>query len=266
MHRRLFPIVSDETYVILPNSAIFQSSIFYTNVMAQTIIKSVSLIVLFVAAITIATLSANAQTTSPQANSPQVSSSQAATVQPASNLDEPEGEALFNGPLRSTGYGALGFKFTPIQGNFATLLGGYGGWFINKSLLIGGGGYGLTSQVPSSVISTAGQKQNISFGYGGIVLEYIGLSDKVFHYAVQGFVGWGGAGYFTPSDRINLSRFATTLMVFEPSVLAELNVTNFLRISAGGGYRIVTGSTLEGLTNADLSSYSISLNIKFGSF
>jgi hypothetical protein len=84
---------------------------------------------------------------------------------------------------------------------------------------------------------------------------------------VQGFVGWGGAGYYTPGFNANFSRFQTTpLMVFEPSILAELNVTNFLRISAGGGYRIVTGSTLEGLSNADLSSYSISLNVKFGSF
>lgn len=228
--------------------------------MTQTILKSASLLVLFIVAITIATLSANAQTsTSPSTDAQQQ------VAKPAQNLDEPEGEALFNGPLRSTGYGSLGFKFTPIQGNFATLLGGYGGWFINKTLMIGGGGYGLTSQLGS----TTKPGQNISFGYGGIVLEYIGFSDKVFHYAVQGFVGWGGAAYYDnrPGSFTQFSRAnASPLMVFEPSILAELNVTNFLRLSAGGGYRIVTGSTLEGLTNQDLSNYTISLNIKFGSF
>lgn len=230
--------------------------------MTQNILKSVSLLALFIAAIMVITFSATAQTATSQGASPNTSA-EIQSLPQRNNLDEPEGEALFNGPLRSTGYGALGFKFTPIQGNFGTMLGGYGGWFINKTLLIGGGGYGLTSQISS----TTRTGQNISFGYGGIVLEYVGLSDKVFHYAVQGFVGWGGAGFYTPGRFTNFDRSATTgLMVFEPSVLAELNVTNFLRVSAGGGYRIVTGSTLEGLSNADLSSYSISLNIKFGSF
>jgi hypothetical protein len=244
----------------------------FRTAMTQNIFKSFALLALFVAAIMAATLSMNAQsTTTPSTNTSAQATTTPSTPSPSKdNLDEPEGEALFNGPLRSTGYGALGFKFTPIQGNFATLLGGYGGWLINKTLMIGGGGYGLTSQIPSTAPSQAGK--NISFGYGGIVLEYIGLSDKVFHYAVQGFVGWGGAGYYQsqpqqPGPNINFSRFQTTpLMVFEPTVLAELNVTNFLRLSAGAGYRIVTGSTLEGLSNADLSSYSISLNVKFGTF
>jgi hypothetical protein len=239
----------------------------FRTAMTQNIFKSFILLVLFLAAMIAATFSINAQSTSPQSTNPQSTNPQNTTsITPTtSNLDEPESEALFTGPLRSTGYGVLGVKFTPIQGSFGTLLGGYGGWLINKTLMIGGGGYGLTSQIPSTAPSQVGK--NISFGYGGIILEYIGLSDKVFHYAVQGFVGWGGAGYFTPGFGANFSRFSTTpLMVFEPNVLAELNVTNFLRISAGGGYRFVTGSTLESLSNADLSSYSLSLNIKFGSF
>ncbi|TAE31703.1 MAG: hypothetical protein EAZ92_02360 [Candidatus Kapaibacterium sp.] len=231
--------------------------------MIQKIFTSVGLLVAFVAAIVVLTLSAQAQSTAPAPSPAQNDQATTqASIQRASSLDEPEAEALFQGPLRSSGYGALGFKFTPLQGNFGTMLGGYGGWFINKTLLIGGGGYGLTSQLASN---QAGK--NISFGYGGIVLEYVGFSDKVFHYAVQGFVGWGGAGFYQPGRNFNFNRAETTgLMVFEPSVLAELNVSSFLRLSAGAGYRIVTGSQLEGLTNADLSSYSISLNIKFGSF
>jgi hypothetical protein len=239
--------------------------------MTQNILKSFALLALFVAAIMAATLSMNAQSTNTQSTSTPNTSAQTTTTPSTpspnkDNLDEPEGEALFNGPLRSTGYGALGFKFTPIQGSFGTLLGGYGGWLINKTLMIGGGGYGLTSQIAATAPGQSGK--SISFGYGGVVLEYIGLSDKVFHYAVQGFVGWGGAGYYQPGFNTNFSRFrATPLMVFEPSVLAELNVTNFLRLSAGGGWRFVTGASSEDRpSNADLSNYSISLNVKFGSF
>jgi hypothetical protein len=56
------------------------------------------------------------------------------------------------------------------------------------------------------------------------------------------------------------------VFVIEPSLLAELNVTNFLRLAVGGGYRFATGVELSGLTNADLSGVSVSVNLKFGSF
>jgi hypothetical protein len=48
--------------------------------------------------------------------------------------------------------------------------------------------------------------------------------------------------------------------------MAELNITNFLRLALGGGYRFVTGVDISGLTNADVSGASLSLNFKFGGF
>lgn len=224
--------------------------------MTQNIIKSFGLLALFLTAITFATFTAFAQT--PSQTVPPASS---ASVVPAN--DEETAEALFSGQLRSSGYGAVSMKFTPLQGQFGTMVGGYGGWFINKTLLIGGGGYGLTTNITAP--SRPGE--NISFGYGGIVLEYVGASDKVFHYSVQTLVGWGGVGFYRPRDFTIASRSSVSpLFVIEPSLMAELNVTNFLRLAVGGGYRIVTGVQLDGLTNADVSNYSLSLNLKFGSF
>ena len=183
---------------------------------------------------------------------------------PSKTNDDEGAEALFSGPLRSSGYGAVSTKFTPIQGQFGTMIGGYGGWFINKTLLIGGGGYGLTTNLttPSRI------GENISFGYGGIVLEYVGASDKVFHYAVQTMVGWGGVGFYRPRDFSSLTSRSNVspVLVIEPSLMAELNITNFLRLALGGGYRFVTGVDISGLTNADVSGVALSLNFKFGGF
>ena len=79
-------------------------------------------------------------------------------------------------------------------------------------------------------------------------------------------VGWGGVGFIARVISPVSSRSISPMFVIEPSLMAELNVTNFLRLAVGGGYRIVTGVQLDGLTNADVSSYSLSLNLKFGSF
>lgn len=218
--------------------------------MKKNLILSLCLLTLFFASLF--TLTVVAQTTSSNTQQPLQS-------KPS---DDESAEALFAGPLRSSGYGAFSTKFTPIQGQFGTMIGGYGGWFINKALLIGGGGYGLTTNIPA----TQRPGESISFGYGGIVLEYVGASDKVFHYAVQTMIGWGGVGFYRPRDFSFSSRNTSPVMVIEPSLMAELNITNFLRLSVGGGYRFVTGVELSGLTNADMSGVSAMVNIKFGSF
>jgi hypothetical protein len=247
------PILLRREWIIKCNNKFLTTVAIIT--MTHNIIKSFGLLALFLTAITLATFTAFAQT--PSQTPPPVSPT---TTAPAN--DEETAEALFSGPLRSSGYGAVSMKFTPLQGQFGTMVGGYGGWFINKTLLIGGGGYGLTT----SITAPSRPGENISFGYGGIVLEYVGASDKVFHYSIQTLVGWGGVGFYRPRDFAFSSRSISPVFVIEPSLMAELNVTNFLRLAVGGGYRIATGVQLDGLTNADVSSYSLSLNFKFGSF
>lgn len=187
--------------------------------------------------------------------------------------EDPSQETLLGGELRSSGYGAVSMKFTPIQGQLGTLVGGYGGWLINKTLLIGGGGYGLITNIPASAAANL-PGRSLSLGYGGIVLEYIGMSDRVFHYGVQTMIGWGGASYYTPrtGNQFNNPRTfiepnaSSGIFVVEPTVYAELNVLKWLRLNLGGGYRFVSGVDMPGLSNADLSNYSITLQLKFGTF
>jgi hypothetical protein len=60
---------------------------------------------------------------------------------------KPEEETLISGGIDSGGFGALVFKFSGVNDQFAGFAGARGGWIINHQFVVGGGGYGLTSNI-----------------------------------------------------------------------------------------------------------------------
>lgn len=184
-------------------------------------------------------------------------------------------ETLLGGGLESGGYGGPVVKFTNIKGEFGVMVGGYGGWLINHAFMIGGGGYGLvTSHHPDQStgsfygIPAAGRME---FGYGGGILEYIFSPMSMVHSSVSVLVGGGSVSYGAQDyDGWNTwhgyMQERDQVFVLEPSLNVELNVTSFFRVNAGGSYRFVSGVSMYGLKNADLSGGSINLALKFGAF
>lgn len=63
-------------------------------------------------------------------------------------------------------------------------------------------------------------------------------------------------------DRKNWDSF----VVVEPSFQIELNVTQFLRINVGAGWRFVTGVEKYDLSNSDIGGPSVNFILKFGRF
>ncbi len=184
-------------------------------------------------------------------------------------------QTLISGKVENGGYGAPVVKFSTVKNHFAVFVGGYGGWLINHTFMIGGGGYGLASKIKGE--QSAGLYYNfiddikIDFGYGGLVLEYIGQPDNLVHYSVSALIGAGGVSYssyfldaFTSGDYNDNHNAA--VFVFEPGINAELNVTTFFRIDAGVSYRLVTGTDIAGLKNSDLGGPAAGLAFKFGAF
>ena len=100
---------------------------------------------------------------------------------------------LINGEIESGGFGGPVLKVTSINGENAVMVGGCGGWIINHSFVLGGGGYGLVTDVHAK--ATDSIHQNIEMGYGGLELEYIPSSNDLFHLSVGLLVGAGGIGY-----------------------------------------------------------------------
>ena len=54
--------------------------------------------------------------------------------------------------------------------------------------------------------------------------------------------------------------------VLEPAVNIEINITSFLRIHLGAGYRFISGIEKYNFTNSDFSGPSGNFTLKFGMF
>lgn len=177
-------------------------------------------------------------------------------------------EVLIGGPIDHGGYGGPSLKVAPIKNEAGIFVGGYGGWFINHCFMIGGGGYGLVSELKAPVPGPKGETLYYEMGYGGLILEYVNNSHKLVHFTINTLIGAGGLGY-----RYKISEgdwpFNYTddsFFIFEPGINVELNVSSHFRVGLGAGYRYIEGTQSEGITDEDLSGVYANLTFKFGAF
>jgi hypothetical protein len=162
------------------------------------------------------------------------------------SLSAAQEETLLRSELESGGFGGPVVKFSDVGGEFAVFAGGRGGWIINHTFVLGGGGYGVANNLGELEFPF---EREIEFGYGGLELEYINRSNNLVHFSIYTLIGAGGVTFlFGNTD---------TVFVLEPAINLMLNVTEFFRIGAGGGFR---------LSNDDLSAPFGALTFKFGSF
>jgi hypothetical protein len=176
----------------------------------------------------------------------------------AAPLHAQEQQTLFSGRIESGGFGGFVVRFSEVGGEFAVFSGARGGWIINHTLVLGGAGYGLASEISLTPGVTGRQ---IEFGYGGVELEYVNSWAKVAHFTVQGLIGAGGLTVKQPFTERSESVF-----VAEPTGNLELNFAKFFRLNVGVGYRFVSGVDDPDVTNGDLSGVFGQLTFKFGSF
>ena len=102
----------------------------------------------------------------------------------------------------------------------------------------------------------------------GLLLEYIGAPAQLVHYGAGIVLGGGIAQIvdlpFDPQFDGDLDQSA--VFVAEPSARLELNVTTHFRLGLAGGYRLVQGSDMRGVSNTDLSGPFGRLSFRFGQF
>ena len=172
-----------------------------------------------------------------------------------------------SGEISHGGFGGPVFKYTQIKGEPAVLIGGRGGWIINHTFVIGGGGYGLVNQIEADYMIN-NKHPFINFGYGGLELEYIIQSDQIVHFSVYTLIGAGAVTYKEDiwNDWDDWSSASDEFFVFEPAINVEINITSFFRINAGVTYRFISGVYYSDLQNSDLAGFSGALTLKFGSF
>ena len=191
-----------------------------------------------------------------------------------------EQETLFGTDIDHGGYGALSTRLTSVQGTDAAIVGAYGGWLIDHTLMLGLGGFGLTTDVRTRPAAQErynpnGEPLYVQFGYGGFMLEYIIAPNDLLHITLQALAGGGTVSYrehWTNDNdyrRDDSQRYGghDALFVIEPAAHAEVNVTEWFRISAGASYRYVSGiDELRGVDNDDFRGLAGNLTFKFGAF
>jgi hypothetical protein len=201
--------------------------------------------------------------------------------------DEQEFNTIFGSDFESGGYGAPELKLGNVNNEMSLFVGGRGGWIIGHKFVIGGAGYGLTTnntfnyseqlirQDGSPVDST--RKLKIDMGYGGLLLEYIAFPKSAVHLSFPVIIAAGGTsiGSKVVSDTLGFpqDQFATydlvessAFFLIEPGIHIDLNMVKFFQLSLGASYRFVSGTSLERLNSNDLSDFTFDIALKFGKF
>ncbi len=174
-------------------------------------------------------------------------------------------------PVQNGPTGAPEIKFTQVGNQFGTLIGGYFGWLLDESFLIGIAGYW---QVDGN--------WDRSIGYGGLELGWYSQLGRSARFGLRGLVGAGtgtGTGLYTypvygghhappcqttPCD----GQFVTSEVVYssgffvgEPQVSFILKVNDWLSVDASAGYRFVAWANgLESQMRGPIGS----VGIRFG--
>lgn len=152
-------------------------------------------------------------------------------------------------PIHSGPVVAPEVRFTEVDGDTGTLVGGYGGWLHDEAFLIGGGGYWLVNHT-----------HDLEMFYGGVVVGWtVPLTGSV-RFGARGLVGGGWAevddsfevgvpglpnrpGRPMPGGGqtivVRHVRFGEDFFVFEPQADVSVRLTPWLRLVGGVGYRVV---------------------------
>ncbi len=154
-------------------------------------------------------------------------------------------DTLIDADTEHGGYGGPSATFTTLDGAPALMVGGRGAWIVDHRFSLGGAMNGL---IPSD---------DLHLGYGGLWLEYTIAPDR----AVHG--GIGTVGGFAWIDRAGELAFVPAV---EPMLLAEANVTTFLRIAVAASWRQLGGAQRVDLSATELSGPGGTLHFRFGRF
>lgn len=202
--------------------------------------------------------------------------SASSVAQEADNTGNNDVHSIFDGTAGAIrGYGAISNKFTTIRDEYANLVEVYGGVFINRKLMLGIGGAGLTNRISVPAEYRVDPLRDMCYAYGqfGLMSEYILASSKPFHLAFSLFSGPGFTVQYEREDwtddfdhNKDESGDTNWFFVAEPGVQFEINILKWMRFSPGVSYRATFGSDGLGMKDSNISNSSYNATLKFGAF
>lgn len=162
--------------------------------------------------------------------------------------------------------------YTELNNTPSILLGGRVMFYAKPNLAIGLSGNAFLSD--SFFNSVANMNIELEGGYGGLALEYVLFPKSVVHLNIPIMIGAGGYTYHEAGTIRNPAQWENqkAFFVLEAGLELEVNVTSFMKIGFGMGYRDVAGSGLlnqnseEVIPESSLESLNYGLVLKFGRF
>ncbi len=193
-----------------------------------------------------------------------------------------EMKTIFNAPdsLSFGAFGGVNVNFSGVGDEFGVLAGGSGGVIINHKFVFGGVGYGLTTEMPIASENydaldldiSNGEDYEFHFGYGGVLAGFVIGWKRPIHLYTTVLIGAGGIG-ISDTDRHRHDDFddvddnhGNFVLVVQPNLELEFNLTKFMILGIGANYRYVSGVDFEGYDNMDFSGVGANVSLKFGLF
>jgi hypothetical protein len=159
------------------------------------------------------------------------------------------------------GFVALALGYSTVNGQPATLIGPRAGWMINHRLALGGAGYAMVAEQTSLARGTADVPARTSFDYGGLWAEYLLAPRRLAHASFAVLLGGGSIA----NERDDVTE-RDAVLVLDPTVSLEVNALPFMRVMLSANYRVVTGVSLVGLSDRDMTAAGLALALSFGKF
>lgn len=137
-------------------------------------------------------------------------------------------------------------------------------WVINHKYVVTAKYSGITT--PVNVQSIVAPNDNLrvvklNSQFAGLGFSYILFNSKRFSFQPELCAGWGGIKY----KYINTT-YRKDFGSIIPAVYGVYNATKYFRLGLGLNYRVAIGSSLNGLSSADISGVSGIVFIRVGTF
>ncbi|UCH13525.1 MAG: hypothetical protein JSV22_10470 [Bacteroidales bacterium] len=112
---------------------------------------------------------------------------------------------------------------------------------------------------------------NTIMGYGGFYFDYIIHTRSPFQISFPMVLGGSGVMLFRPEETAGVNTNDRLIeggvfIIYEPGINLEVDITSFLRMGLGIGYRLAFRGDMDRVSPGDLSDLTINWNLKFGSF
>jgi hypothetical protein len=177
-----------------------------------------------------------------------------------------ETKNLFNSDANVGIYLAPGVQLGPVAGQTALFTQIRGGVVLNSAFSIGGQFSWTVNEFTPEVETDPDLYMDMRLA--ALSLEYTFKPTNLFHFSIPVAFGAGEVEMDPKGDSDFSTDYAEENFAFvEPALLAQVNLTDFVKFYAGGTYRVIlTEVDYRGNSAQDLSGFTFSTGLRFALF